>query len=98
MDGSNVWPRTSPDGKLAVYETRNAGRSWKRLDRGLPERQAYFTVLRQAMTADDHEPVGLYFGTTSGEIWSSRDEGAQWTLLAAHFPKILSVEVLEEKK
>ena len=70
-----VWPRTSPDGKPAVYATRNGGKTWKRLDAGLPESQAWWTVKRQAMCADTRDPVGLYFGTSSGEIWMSRDEG-----------------------
>ena len=93
MDGTEVWPRTSPGGRPAVYVTNDAGESWKRLDKGLPERQAWWTVFRQAMAADRHDPVGLYFGTTSGEIWISRDEGKEWSFLAAHLPRILSVEV-----
>ena len=72
-DGSTVWPRTSPGGKPAVYATRNGGETWKRLDAGLPPGQAWWTVKRQAMTADAQDPVGLYFGTTSGELWASRD-------------------------
>ncbi len=95
MDGTDVWPRTSPDGKPAVYVSRNAGRTWKRLDAGLPRRQAWLTVKRQAMTADAHEPVGLYFGTTSGEVWASRNEGARWTCIARHLPHIYAVEAAE---
>jgi len=92
MDGTTVWPRTSPDGKPASYVTHNAGKTWKRLDKGLPGKQAWFTVKRQAMTADAHDPVGLYFGTTSGEIWASRNEGKSWSSLASHLPEIFSVE------
>lgn len=95
MDGTDVWPRTSPGGKPAVYMTRNAGRSWKRLDDGLPKSHAWLTVFRQAMAADSRDPVGLYFGTTSGEIWASRNEGAKWSCIAAHLPRVLSVEVVE---
>jgi len=95
MDGTTVWPRTSPGGKPAVYVTRDAGRTWQRQDRGLPAEQAWFTVYRQAMTADAANPLGLYFGTTAGEIWGSRDEGANWTCLARHLPVIQSVEVAE---
>ena len=84
MDGTEVWPRTSPGGKPAVYATRDAGKSWQRLDRGLPREQAWLTVRRQSMTADAHDPVGLYFGTTSGEVWASADEGASWTSIAQH--------------
>jgi len=98
MDGTEVWPRTSPGGRPAAYVTRNAGRTWKRLDAGLPRAQAWFTVLRQAMTADAHEPVGIYFGTTSGEIWASRNEGAKWTCLANHLPLIYAVEAAELSK
>jgi photosystem II stability/assembly factor-like uncharacterized protein len=92
MDGQTVWPRTSPDGKPAVYATRNGGKTWKRLDAGLPEQQAWWTVKRQAMSADAGDPVGLYFGTTSGELWMSRDEGKGWTCIARHLPEIYAVE------
>ena len=92
MDGSGVWPRTSPAGKPAAYVTKNAGRSWQRQARGLPARDAWWTVKRQAMTADDRDPVGLYLGTTSGEIWASRDEGAGWRCIARHLPEIYAVE------
>jgi len=92
MDGTGVWPRTSPEGKPAGYITRNAGKTWKRLDTGLPK-PAWFTVKRQAMASDRHDPVGLYLGKTSGELWASRNEGAKWTCLANHLPEIYSVEV-----
>ena len=92
MDGTGVWPRTSPEGKPAGYVTRNAGKTWKRLDTGLPK-PAWFTVKRQAMASDRHDPVGLYLGTTSGELWASRNEGAKWTCLANHLPEIYAVEV-----
>jgi hypothetical protein len=91
MDGSDVWPRTSPDGRPSVYATRDGGRSWTRHDTGLPDK-AWYTVKRQAMTTDDRDPVGVYFGTTSGEVWASADEGASWTCVAAHLPEIYSVE------
>lgn len=92
MDGTSVWPRTSPGGKPAVYATRNAGRSWKRLDDGLPAKHAWWTVKRQAMTADALDPAGLYFGTTSGELWMSRSEGRRWVCIARHLPEVYSVE------
>jgi hypothetical protein len=91
MDGTAVWPRTSPDGRPAAYVTRDAGNSWARCDEGLPER-AWFTVKRQAMTVDDRDPVGVYFGTTSGEIWGSTDEGDRWAVIAQHLPEIYSLE------
>lgn len=95
MDGTAVWPRTSPGGVPSVYVTRNGGSSWRRLDAGFPERQAWWTVKRQAMTADARDPVGLYFGTTSGELWTSRDEGERWTCVARHLPEIYALEAAE---
>ena len=95
MDGTAVWPRTSPEGKPAVYATRNGGKTWQRLDAGLPEKQAWWTVKRQAMTADAQDPVGLYFGTTSGELWMSRDEGRRWACIVRHLPEIYAVEAAE---
>jgi len=92
MDGSTVWPRVSPDGIPAAYVTRNGGRTWQRLDAGLPRKQAWWTVKRQAMSGDGQDPVGLYFGTTSGELWASRDEGRRWTCIARHLPEIYAVE------
>jgi len=92
MDGTTVWPRTSPEGKPAVYATRNGGKTWQRLAAGLPEKQAWWTVKRQAMSADASDPVGLYFGTTSGELWMSRDEGRRWACIAQHLPEIYAVE------
>ena len=92
MDGTSVWPRTSPGGKPAVYGTCNGGRTWQRLDGGLPKSQAWWTVKRQAMTADAHDPVGLYFGTTSGELWMSRNEGRKWQCIARHLPEIYAVD------
>jgi photosystem II stability/assembly factor-like uncharacterized protein len=93
MDGTEVWPRTSPDGRPAVYATRDGGETWQRHSNGMPADQAWWTVKRQAMTADKQGTVGLYFGTTSGELWKSRDEGQQWACLARHLPEIYSVEV-----
>lgn len=94
MDGSTVWPRVSPGGKPAAYVTKNAGKSWVRLDKGFPRSNAWWTVKRQAMTADGHEPVGLYLGTTSGEVWASRNGGATWSCIARHLPEIYSVEAV----
>ncbi len=95
MDGTEVWPRTSPDGKPAVYATTDGGLTWKKRNKGLPAKHAYFTVKRQAMTADSSNPVGIYFGTTSGEIWGSNDEGKSWECIARHLPEVYSLEVLE---
>ena len=93
MNGTDVWPRTSPGGRPAAYVTRNGGRSWQRQDQGLPEGQAWWTVKRQAMTADALPSPALYLGTTSGELWVGRDEGDRWALVARHLPEIYAVEV-----
>jgi hypothetical protein len=95
MDGTSVWPRTSPGGTPAVYATRNGGRTWQRQAEGRPQQQAWWTVKRQAMTRDARDPVGLYFGTTSGELWMSRDEGGRWNCIARHLPEIYAVETAE---
>ncbi len=95
MDGATVWPRTSPDGMPSAYVTRNGGKTWRRLDSGLPKNQAWWTVKRQAMAGDGRDPVGLYFGTTSGELWASRDEGRRWACMARHLPEIYAVETAE---
>ena len=93
MDGTDVWPRTAPGGRPAEYRTGDAGRTWRRQGDGFPATQAWWTVKRQAMTGDARDPVGLYLGTTSGEIWGSRDEGRTWRCLARHLPQIQAVEV-----
>jgi hypothetical protein len=65
------------------------------LDKGLPKSQAWWTVKRQAFAADGKNPVGLYFGTTSGELWASRSEGKSWNCIARHLPEIYAVETAE---
>jgi photosystem II stability/assembly factor-like uncharacterized protein len=95
MDGQTVWPRTAIGGKPAAYVTRNGGKNWQRLDTGLPKRQAWWTVKRQAMTADTQNKVGLYFGTTGGQLWMSRDEGKRWECIARNLPEIYAVETAE---
>ena len=91
MDGTTVWPRTSPEGKPAAYRTRDAGRSWERQDKGFPKKQGWFTVKRQAFCRDDMKAVGLYLGTTGGEVWASANEGGRWAPIARHLPEIYSV-------
>ncbi|MFN0205379.1 MAG: WD40/YVTN/BNR-like repeat-containing protein [Planctomycetota bacterium] len=98
MDGSGVWPRTSPGGKPAVYTLRNGGKTWQRQDAGMPAENAWWTVKRQALTVDSHDPVGVYFGTTSGEVWASRDEGAKWSCIARNLPEIYGVESAQLRK
>ncbi len=95
MDAQTVWPRTAVGGRPAAYVTRNAGRTWQRLDQGLPAEQAWWTVKRQAMTCDAQPKPALYLGTTSGELWVGLDEGARWKPLARHLPEIYAVDVAE---
>jgi photosystem II stability/assembly factor-like uncharacterized protein len=93
MDGTDVWPRTSPGGRPAAYGTRDGGASWQRLDQGLPQQQAWWTVKRQAMTVDALASPALYLGTTGGELWIGHDGGARWNPIARHLPEIQAVEV-----
>jgi serine/threonine protein kinase/photosystem II stability/assembly factor-like uncharacterized protein len=83
--------RCACDGKLRVYRTRNAGKSWEALIRGLPQKRAYETVLRDAMTADEFDPVGIYFGTRSGQLFSSLDEGRTWQKILEGLPSVVCV-------
>jgi len=79
----------------AVWRSRDGGESWQDLRAGLPQADCFFTVLRQAMAGDAHDPAGIYFGTNSGSIFASLDEGDSWQEIARHLPTILSLEVLE---
>jgi photosystem II stability/assembly factor-like uncharacterized protein/molybdopterin converting factor small subunit len=83
--------RVTVDGKVRVYETRDRGASWRALANGLPQEDAYLTVLRQAFCADGRDPLGLYFGAESGDLFGSADGGRSWVSLAEHLPPILSV-------
>jgi photosystem II stability/assembly factor-like uncharacterized protein len=85
--------RFMPDGKAAVWRTRDAGSSWQRLDKGLPQNDAHLGVLRRGMTIDAEESPGLYFGTSTGQIFASADEGDSWSEIASYLPAISSVEV-----
>ncbi len=86
--------RYVPDGKTAVWRTRDRGDTWQALRDGLPQHNAFLTVLRQAMAADPLEPAGIYFGTSSGALFASSDEGDHWTCIAEHLPLISSVETM----
>ena len=84
--------RCTPDGRLRVFRSRNAGASWEPLSHGLPQKRAYETVLRDAFTADELDPTGLYFGTRSGALYASRDDGRSWTRVLEGLPAIVCVK------
>jgi photosystem II stability/assembly factor-like uncharacterized protein len=87
--------RFPPDASAAVWRSRNGGETWLPMRSGLPQKNCFFTVLRQAMAVDRSTPAGVYFGTNSGSIFASSDEGDTWIEIARHLPTILSVEVLQ---
>jgi photosystem II stability/assembly factor-like uncharacterized protein len=82
-----------PDGKLRVYRSKKGGGKWKELKKGLPKKDCYVNVLRDAMAVDSAEPCGIYFGTTGGQVFASSDEGDSWQSIAEYLPAVLSVEV-----
>jgi len=81
------------DGKLRVYRSRAGGNEWEELSKGLPERDCYVNVLRDAMAVDKLDKCGVYFGTTGGQVYASADAGDTWTAIAQNLPAVLSVEV-----
>lgn len=82
-----------PDGKLRVYRSRTGGNEWEALTKGLPQRDCYVNVLRDAMAVDTLEPGGVYFGTTGGQVYVSPDSGDSWAPIVSHLPSVVSVEV-----
>lgn len=84
--------RCTAGGRVRVYRTRNAGESWEPLTRGLPQKGAYETVLRDGMTADTRYPAGIYFGTRSGQIFGSTDEGKSWRRILGGLPAVVCVK------
>lgn len=89
MDG-----RYPTDAAAAVWKSTDGGRTWADQRVGLPQEACFFTVLRQSMAVDTHEPAGVYFGTNTGSVFASTDEGETWDEVARHLPTVLSVEVL----
>jgi photosystem II stability/assembly factor-like uncharacterized protein len=85
--------RCMPEGHAAVWRTSDAGASWRRLDRGLPQRDAHLGVLREGLAIDTYDVPGLYFGTSTGQVFASADEGENWSEIASYLPAISSVEV-----
>jgi len=84
--------RCTPEGKLRVYRTRNAGASWTAQTNGLPQENAYETVLRDALAVDVLQPAGIYFGTRSGKLFGSADEGESWMEIVDGLPPIVAVK------
>ena len=82
-----------PDGKLRVYRSRTGGNEWEPLTNGLPQRDCYVNVLRDAMAVDSLDSCGVYFGTTGGQVYGSADAGDSWTPIVRDLPAVLSVEV-----
>jgi photosystem II stability/assembly factor-like uncharacterized protein len=82
-----------PDGMLRVYRSRAGGNEWEALSKGLPQRDCYVNVLRNAMAVDSLDPCGIYFGTTGGQVYASADAGDNWTAIVRDLPPVLSVEV-----
>ncbi|WP_136636765.1 WD40/YVTN/BNR-like repeat-containing protein [Pseudooceanicola onchidii] len=87
--------RFPPDAAAAVWKSTDGGDSWAAKRDGLPQVSCFFTVLRQAMAGDRADPAGVYFGTNSGSVFASVDEGESWSEIARHLPTVLSVEVLQ---
>jgi hypothetical protein len=81
------------DGKLRVYRSRSGGNEWEALTKGLPQKDCYVNVLRDAMAVDTAESCGIYFGTTGGQVYASADSGDNWTAIARDLPAVLSVQV-----
>jgi photosystem II stability/assembly factor-like uncharacterized protein len=82
-----------PDGKLRVYRSKTGGNEWEALTKGLPQKDCYVNVLRDAMAVDSLEPCGIYFGTTGGQVYGSADSGNTWNPIVRDLPAVLSVEV-----
>jgi hypothetical protein len=91
LNGDSIG-RYVPEGKAAVWRTKDGGTTWQDCRSGLPQSQAFFGVLRQAMATDCLEPAGVYFGTSTGHLYGSDDEGDNWTCIADNMPPIYSVE------
>jgi photosystem II stability/assembly factor-like uncharacterized protein len=82
-----------PDGRLRVYRSRSGGNEWEALKKGLPQKNCYVNVLRDAMAVDSLDDCGVYFGTTGGQVYASADAGDSWAPIVRDLPAVLSVEV-----
>ena len=98
-----TWPPVVPiksdsehfplDGKLQVYRSKTGGDTWEPLTKGLPQKDCYVNVLRDAMAVDSLDTCGVYFGTTGGQVYASADAGDRWVPIVRDLPPVLSVEV-----
>ncbi|MBA2374195.1 MAG: exo-alpha-sialidase, partial [Chloroflexi bacterium] len=86
--------RFMPDAQAAVWRTHDRGTTWIRADDGLPQENAYLSVLREALTRDTLDPVGITFGTSTGQLWQSVDEGSSWRRIVDTLPPIWAVETV----
>src|SRR5438309_7846149 len=84
--------RCTPEGKLRVYRTTNAGESWEPLTSGLPQKNANETILRDALATDTCDPAGVYFGTRSGKVYGSSDDGKSWKVIMETLPAVVCVK------
>jgi photosystem II stability/assembly factor-like uncharacterized protein len=91
IPNGSAFNRWTPEAKCRVYRTSDCGASWQGLTAGLPQKDAFITVLRDAFTSSASDPTGLYFGTRSGELYASTDDGESWETLAEHLPPVLMV-------
>ncbi|HSM54920.1 MAG TPA: hypothetical protein VK879_02095 [Candidatus Sulfomarinibacteraceae bacterium] len=82
-----------PEGKLRVYRSRTGGNEWEALTKGLPQKDCYLNILRDAMAVDTLDPCGVYFGTSGGQVYASADSGDSWKPIVHDLPRVLSVEV-----
>jgi photosystem II stability/assembly factor-like uncharacterized protein len=82
-----------PDGKLRVYRSKTGGNEWEALTKGLPQKDCYVNVLRDAMAVDSLDQCGVYFGTTGGQVYCSADSGNSWNAIVHDLPAVYSVEV-----
>ncbi len=82
-----------PGGKLRVFRSRSGGNEWEPLTKGLPQKDCYVNVLRDAMAVDSLDQCGIYFGTTGGQVYASSDAGDSWNPIVRDLPAVLSVEV-----
>jgi len=90
--------RAPVDGKLRVYRSNDAGNNWVSASRGLPTEPAYVTVLREAMCTDTRTPCGVFFGTSGGQLFASRNAGDNWEQIASYLPRVLSIRAVETSR